>query len=71
MYRIGHRYSGADVDIPWSVVGEDLPILNDRVGAVARGGTGWGRLALGGWVVRHGPVGTPDGFGTDGTDEGV
>ncbi len=37
--RIVHRYFGVDLDILWSVVREDLPVLIDRVGAVVRGGT--------------------------------
>ena len=38
--RIVHRYFGVDLDIVWSVVREDLPVLIDRVGALVRGGTG-------------------------------
>ena len=34
--RIVHRYFNIDLDILWSVVREDLPVLIDRVGTLVR-----------------------------------
>ena len=34
--RIVHRYFGVDLDILWSVVRQDLPVVIDRVGALVR-----------------------------------
>ena len=34
--RIVHRYFSIDLDILWSVIREDLPVLVDRVGTLVR-----------------------------------
>ena len=60
-----HRYFGVDLDILWSVVREDLPVLIDRVGRWFAGGLVEGDWRWG-WVVRHRPVGTPDRLSTEG-----